>query len=176
VAIQNAVEPRQLGVTTATITFFRQLGATVGITVLGTVFAASLAGQMRARLPEASAALPPEVRAQVLPAGGVEGGSAEGGPLGAAFQAREARERVRHTYEEARRAPGADVARVDAEEQRALAAVERTDAVVKESFTRAISWLYRLCVLFALLALVLTAFLPELPLGRTHGHGPLPVE
>lgn len=176
VAIQNAVEPRQLGVTTATITFFRQLGATVGVTMLGTVFAASLAGQLRERLPEAASGLPAEVRAQVMPAGVGGAGSTEGGPQGAAFQAREVKERVRQTYEDARRAPGADVARVDAEEQRALAAVERMDAVVKASFTRAISWLYRLCVLFAVAALVLTAFLPHVSLRRTHGPAPLPVE
>jgi EmrB/QacA subfamily drug resistance transporter len=41
-AIQNAVPPRQIGVATASATFFRQMGATVGVAVLGTVFASSL--------------------------------------------------------------------------------------------------------------------------------------
>lgn len=168
VAIQNAVPPRQLGVTTATVTFFRQLGSTVGVTVLGAVFAASLAGQLRARLPEATAALPPELRASVIP-------SARGG-VGVAFHPREARERVRAAYAARRNAPGAEVARMDAEEQRALAAVERVDAAVKASFTRAISWLFRLCILLAVVALLLTVFLPEVPLRRTHTPSPLPAE
>jgi EmrB/QacA subfamily drug resistance transporter len=43
-AIQNAVPPRQIGVATASATFFRQMGATVGVAVLGTVFASSLGG------------------------------------------------------------------------------------------------------------------------------------
>lgn len=43
-AIQNAVPARQVGVATSTAMFFRQLGATVGLAVLGTVFAAVLSG------------------------------------------------------------------------------------------------------------------------------------
>jgi EmrB/QacA subfamily drug resistance transporter len=176
VAIQNAVPPRQLGVATATITFFRQLGSTVGVTVLGTVFAATLAGQMRTQVAEAAQGLPTEVRARVLsaaPAGEVR---AEGGPLGAAFQAREVKERLRRESAAQRRAPGADVARVDAAERQALAGVERVDRAVKEAFTRATANLFRLCILLALAALLLTVFIPEVPLRRTHGPAPLPAE
>jgi MFS family permease len=43
-AIQHAVPARQVGVATSTAMFFRQLGATVGLAVLGTVFAAVLSG------------------------------------------------------------------------------------------------------------------------------------
>lgn len=168
VAIQNAVPRQQLGVTTAAVTFFRQLGATVGVTILGAVFAASLAGQFRARLPEASAALPPELRASILP-------TAQGG-VGVAFHPHEARERIRAAYAARRNTPAAEVARLDAEEQRALAAVERVDAAVKDSFTRAISWLFRLSVLLTVVALLLTVFLPEVPLRRTHTSSPLPAE
>jgi EmrB/QacA subfamily drug resistance transporter len=41
-AIQNAVPPRYIGVATASATFFRQMGGTVGVAVLGTVFASAL--------------------------------------------------------------------------------------------------------------------------------------
>ncbi len=68
------------------------------------------------------------------------------------------------------------MARVDAAERQALAGVERMDRAMKEAFTRAISALYRLCILLALLALLLTVFLPEVPLRRTHGPAPLPAE
>lgn len=40
-AIQTAVPPPQIGVATAAATFFRQMGTTIGIAILGTVFATS---------------------------------------------------------------------------------------------------------------------------------------
>jgi len=45
-AIQNGVSPRQIGVATASATFFRQMGATVGVAMLGTVFANVLAAHL----------------------------------------------------------------------------------------------------------------------------------
>ena len=48
-AIQNAVQPRQIGVATATTTFFRQLGSTVGVAVAGVVFASTLSSQLQER-------------------------------------------------------------------------------------------------------------------------------
>jgi EmrB/QacA subfamily drug resistance transporter len=45
VAVQSAVSPRELGIATAATRFFRQLGATAGIAVLGTVFAHTLAAR-----------------------------------------------------------------------------------------------------------------------------------
>ena len=42
-AVQNAVEPRYLGQATGTSIFFRQIGGTVGVAVMGTVLAAVLA-------------------------------------------------------------------------------------------------------------------------------------
>jgi MFS family permease len=49
-AVQNGVPPQQIGVATASATFFRQIGATLGVAVLGTVFANVLAGEMAARM------------------------------------------------------------------------------------------------------------------------------
>ena len=40
-AIQNAVPPHEIGVATAAATFFRQMGATIGIAIVGSVFAVS---------------------------------------------------------------------------------------------------------------------------------------
>jgi MFS family permease len=48
-AIQNGVPPSQIGVATASATFFRQIGATVGVALLGTAFAHVLAGELAAR-------------------------------------------------------------------------------------------------------------------------------
>jgi hypothetical protein len=48
-AIQNAVSQQQIGVATASATFFRQIGATVGVAVMGTVFATTLGRELAAR-------------------------------------------------------------------------------------------------------------------------------
>jgi MFS family permease len=45
-AIQNGVSPQQIGVATASATFFRQMGATVGVALLGTVFANVLSREL----------------------------------------------------------------------------------------------------------------------------------
>jgi EmrB/QacA subfamily drug resistance transporter len=63
IAVQNAVERRELGVATATAGFFRALGGAVGAAVLGAVFAA------RAGSPQGRAdALTPAARADVVDA------------------------------------------------------------------------------------------------------------
>jgi hypothetical protein len=54
-AIQTSVPPPQIGVATAAATFFRQMGSTIGIAVVGTVFAMSLASGMHAAQPPAQA-------------------------------------------------------------------------------------------------------------------------
>jgi multidrug resistance protein len=55
--IQNGVPPQQIGVATASATFFRQMGATMGVAVLGTVLADVLAGTLAARGSADAAAL-----------------------------------------------------------------------------------------------------------------------
>ncbi len=58
-AVQNAVEPRALGVATSMVTFFRQMGAAVGLAVIGSFFASTLSGALRDELRAAMAGLPP---------------------------------------------------------------------------------------------------------------------
>ena len=48
IAVQNAVDYRDLGVATSGNTLFRSVGGSVGTAVLGAVFAAQLAGEARA--------------------------------------------------------------------------------------------------------------------------------
>ncbi len=47
IAVQNSVEYSRLGVATSAIQFFRSVGGTVGVTVLGALLASSLDGQIR---------------------------------------------------------------------------------------------------------------------------------
>ena len=76
IAVQNAVDYRDLGVATSGNTLFRSIGGSVGTAVLGAIFAARLAAELPARLPNgggegslgglslhALSALPPAVRA-----------------------------------------------------------------------------------------------------------------
>jgi EmrB/QacA subfamily drug resistance transporter len=63
-AVQNAVDLRDLGAGTSAATFFRTLGGSFGVAALGAVLTARLASGLDARLPDAVAQLPPELAGQ----------------------------------------------------------------------------------------------------------------
>src|SRR5450759_4799455 len=81
-AMQNSVNPRDMGVATSPATFFRSLGGTFGTALFGTILANRLASELAQRLPAAAlhgvhpgqltgspkviAALPPAVREPVI--------------------------------------------------------------------------------------------------------------
>ncbi|WEJ57417.1 MDR family MFS transporter [Devosia sp. FJ2-5-3] len=78
-AIQNATPPAMVGVATAGATLFRQIGGSIGISVLGALFSAGLNSRLANILPEGTEGagsfspgmvegLPVELRAQVLEA------------------------------------------------------------------------------------------------------------
>ncbi|TBL27529.1 DHA2 family efflux MFS transporter permease subunit, partial [Verrucosispora sp. SN26_14.1] len=69
-AVQNSVSLRDLGAGTSSATFFRSLGGSFGVAILGAVLSARLAAEMSDRLPAAVARLSPEQRAAVGPTGG----------------------------------------------------------------------------------------------------------
>ncbi|MCP3102495.1 MFS transporter [Myxococcus sp. K15C18031901] len=170
-AIQNAVTPQQIGVATSAATFFRQLGMTLGVALLGTVFSTTLAHQMRARLAQATEGLPPTLMRELESA--APGASGEGGHAQAAFRVDDVKARVRREFATERRHTG-DTASVDARERQALEAVDRTDEAVKASFTSAVKNVYRSAIVIALLAFLVTLRLPEQPLRRTMGRQPPP--
>lgn len=58
--VQNAFPIRMVGTATASNNFFRQIGATMGSAVVGSMFVARLADNMSSRLPAAIASLGPE--------------------------------------------------------------------------------------------------------------------
>jgi EmrB/QacA subfamily drug resistance transporter len=82
VAVQNAVEPRDLGVATSSNTFFRSMGGAIGTAVFGSVLSATLTSSIESQFPggpppgfdpaavsgtpEAIAALPAAVREPLL--------------------------------------------------------------------------------------------------------------
>jgi hypothetical protein len=53
-AMQNSVDPQDMGVATSSATFFRSLGGTFGTALFGTVLANRLASELAQRLPPAA--------------------------------------------------------------------------------------------------------------------------
>ncbi|MFI5848641.1 MDR family MFS transporter [Micromonospora chalcea] len=68
-AVQNAVSVRDLGAGTSSATFFRSLGGSFGVAILGAVLSSRLTSELAGRLPGALAQLPPEQRAAVSAGG-----------------------------------------------------------------------------------------------------------
>jgi hypothetical protein len=56
--VQNAVAPQQIGAATSSVTFFQQIGGTIGLTIAGTVFGERFAQEVPTRL--VAAGVPPE--------------------------------------------------------------------------------------------------------------------
>ncbi|MGH2559235.1 MAG: MDR family MFS transporter [Thermomicrobiales bacterium] len=60
-AVQNSFPARELGVVTAGVQFFRSIGSTIGVALMGTLLTSNLKDGLRADLPaDVSAALPPD--------------------------------------------------------------------------------------------------------------------
>jgi len=66
--VQNNVPVERIGTATSNLTFFQQVGGTVGLAVTGTIFATSLADQLPGQL--AAKGVPPEVGGALAGSGG----------------------------------------------------------------------------------------------------------
>ena len=66
--VQNAVSPDRIGVATSSLTFFQQIGGTVGLTLAGTVFADRLTAEIPLQL--VNAGVPQQMVAQFSGGGG----------------------------------------------------------------------------------------------------------
>jgi EmrB/QacA subfamily drug resistance transporter len=78
--VQNSVEPRVVGVATASLTFFQQIGGTIGLTIAGTLLADNLTKEIPARL--AANGVPQQIIA-AFPAGASQSNLTGTGDLGA---------------------------------------------------------------------------------------------
>jgi MFS family permease len=152
-AIQNAVDVRLVGQATSAAQFFRQIGGTAGVAVLGTILATTLADSFQGlELPEevaASAAAAPERLA-----------STGGGELP---------QRVRDAFRgeaDAARAVGRDGRARELVQEGEREAV-RVEAAVRAAYTRATNRIYAFTAVLVAVALLLTLRMPELPLRTT---------
>jgi EmrB/QacA subfamily drug resistance transporter len=120
-AIQNAVGTSKLGQATSASQFFRQIGGTVGVAIMGTVLAGGLTAGF--------AALPADAANWV---------------------------------------PAAQVAMDPALVAAAGPIPPEIDRAIRGVFAEPIAYVYRLSILFAVLAWCATWFIPELPLAETN--------
>jgi EmrB/QacA subfamily drug resistance transporter len=164
-AIQNAVAPQQLGVATAAATFFRQLGSTIGIAIVGAVFATSLAAMLHANMSRATRDMPPEIRARFEGKRSVDSEQARK-MFDAEAQKREVEPLLANLPHAERSA-----ARRLAHER-----IDRVATAFKDAFTDAIVNAFWLSFVIAMVGLVIALFLPQLPLRRAAPRGPPAIE
>jgi EmrB/QacA subfamily drug resistance transporter len=147
IVVQNAVPMRSLGVATSNLTFFRQIGGSVGLALLGTVFANRLADELPTQLVVAG------VPAQVVAQFGNRGGTATdliqvGGNLGASI-----------------------LAQVPAQFRAAIEPlIPAIVTGIKQAFSLSIGTVFLIGVFTTIGALVIASFMRELPLRQ--GFGP----
>jgi EmrB/QacA subfamily drug resistance transporter len=72
--VQNAVSPDRIGVATSSLTFFQQIGGTVGLTIAGTIFASRFMTEIPVQL--AKSGVPQQFIAQ-FPVGAASGGGVD---------------------------------------------------------------------------------------------------
>ncbi len=196
-AVQNAVEPRYIGQSTGSSIFFRQIGGTVGVAVMGTVLAGVLAASFSS-LPSfavkpVKAGDPPEAPR------GLGSGSTQDLAMAirADFDRRYAlAERAvrsgdpqaldglladprlppegRKSLLDAAQAGGAGTERALAVIRGELAlqadrAVATATMAVRSAFARAVTRIFFYAIFAVLAAIAITLFVPELPLRKTQG-------
>ncbi|MGE0871000.1 MAG: MDR family MFS transporter [Kofleriaceae bacterium] len=151
-AVQNAVAPARIGVATAATTFFRQMGSTIGIAIAGTVLASSFAASIETGMREVRRELPAEVQ-PMLDAHNHNGPGGEF--MFDPAPAKQAFDRWLATQ------PAGDR---DTLQPRLHAAADRIAQLYRQAFTDALVRVSWVSMAIALLGLVMTLALPQLPL------------
>ncbi|MDO8673480.1 MAG: MDR family MFS transporter [Dehalococcoidia bacterium] len=149
VVVQNAFPPRQLGEVTASLAFFRSIGGTIGVAILGSVMANRFSSALQGNIPDQlKAIIPPsqlaalenpEVLLSPETTVRIQQGFAAMGPQGQAI-------------------------------------FQQLMTAIQSSLASAISGLFMVSVSAMALAFVATLFLREIPLRKTHHDVPLAVE
>ena len=140
--VQNAVAPQHIGTATSSVTFFQQIGGTIGLTIAGTVFGERFTQEVPARLQ--AAGVPPEFATQFANGGG--GVDLQGtGDLG---------ERI--------------LASVPAEQQQFVAPlIPGIVQAVYDSVSIAIASSFWVGIAAAVVAAIVVIFIPEVPMRDT---------
>ncbi len=152
IVVQNAVPVRALGVATSNLTFFRQIGGSVGLALLGTVFATRLTDEIGPQM--VAAGVPPQVVSQFANQPG--GGSATdllrvGGDLGPTLLA-QVPEQFRPLVEPL---------------------IPNIVFGINQAFSLAVDQVFLIGAATTVVALLVAAFMRELPLRKTMGRRPI---
>jgi len=159
IIVQNAVPFQKLGVATSNLTFFRQIGGSVGLAIAGTVFGQSLRdqlpGQLKPVLGQIVSQVPPQFQAQAQAGlSNLGGGSLDLNKLTGVGQS------FGHTV----------VSAVPAQFQVFLSPfIPQLDRAFNDAFSLAVSQSFTLGVVGAVAALATALLMREIPLRRTTG-------
>ncbi len=153
IVVQNAVPFSQLGVATSNLTFFRQIGGSIGLAITGTVFATRLVEELPGQL--TTAGVPEPVVAQFAGSsvGAIDDLIGVGGDLGAQILAQ-----IPPTFQ-------------DAIKPLIPAIVQG----IHEAFSLAVSASFQIGILTTVVAFVAAIAMRELPLRSQHGDAHAPV-
>jgi MFS family permease len=195
-AIQNAVDVKQLGQATSASQFFRQIGGTIGTALLGTVLSVTLAAAFALNLPAGPLGGPTgqapgstsdvtNAVQQALAANLTElvdaVNSGDEGAVRAALQGggvpEVAQAGILQGYEASAGSPQRRAAFLeglrDQFQQQSAELTRQVTAGVKASFTAAITRVFSYVLVIVVIAWLVTLFLPVLPLRETLD-GPAP--
>jgi len=150
-AIQNAADVRMIGQATSASQFFRQIGATVGVAVMGSVLGVTLSISFATIGQD----LTPRTNGEVVAEEYVATGGAE------------LPERIRASFD-ARAAREGDPVQADRLRTEGARVSERVEGEVRDAFARATRRIYSLTALLIAVAGVLAMRIPEIPLRTTH--------
>lgn len=184
--IQTSVEPRQIGAATSVATLSRSLGSTLGVAIFGNIFGLVLVNGIETRIADATAHLPPaavaQLKSQMASAAPAAAAGEEGAPTTGTFDVAAAKARIAEGFAARRQVlsgagpeAAGQLAGLQAAEAEALKTVDAVSRAFKQAFTDATARVYFVGIFFALLGLVVTLVLPELPL-RGGMPTPPPVE
>jgi len=175
IIVQNAVPFSKLGVATSNLTFFRQIGGSVGLAIAGTVFGTALRdelpGQLQPVLRNMEATLPPQLQA---PFGQLAGNLGAGG-AGAGGLDLNNLTGVGQSFGKA--LADAVAGQVPAQAQAGVQAlfgpfIGQFDHAFWNAFSIAVSDVFFIGVITGVLAIGTSLFMAELPLRSTLGPQP----
>jgi EmrB/QacA subfamily drug resistance transporter len=174
IVVQNAVPFHKLGVATSNLTFFRQIGGSVGLAIAGTTFATALGdklpGQLAPVLGQIKATLPPAFQSQFdqLGAGGGKIDISKATGVGQSFG-----QALSDAAASAAAALGAP-----AEAVKGVFApfIHDLDHAFFQAFSLAIGQTFMIGVGTAILGVIISFGMKELPLRTTFGPAPAKAE
>jgi EmrB/QacA subfamily drug resistance transporter len=158
IVVQNAVPFQKLGVATSNLTFFRQIGGSVGLAVSGTIFANALASELPKQLApvvdQIAAAAPPGVGDQIKQGFQQQAGNLDLNNLTGVGQSFGA----------------AVIAAIPAQLQPLFEPFKGAlDTAFNNAFTYGVSQTFLIGFITAIVAVVVAFAMKELPLRRTMG-------